>query len=71
MIGIILATGIFMILQHCIGSTGEISINPTALIMTALLAGTYFGSKKILKKGISPIGLICISALAGMIAYGF
>ena len=70
-IGLILATGVFMILQHCTGSIGEISINPTALIMTALLVGIYFGSKRILKKGISPIGLICISALAGMIAYGF
>ncbi|MBR3742197.1 MAG: chromate transporter [Clostridia bacterium] len=70
MIGIILATGVFMILQGCFGSAEELSINPTALIVTALLAGINFGSRKILKKGISPIGLICISALAGMIAYG-
>ena len=71
MIGIILATGVFMILQHFAGSIGAFSVDTTALIMTIFLAGIYFGSRKILKNGISPIGLICISALAGMIAYGF
>ena len=71
MIGIILATGVFMILQRIAGGIGEFSVDTTALIMTVVLAVIYFGSGEILKKGISPIGLICISALAGMIAYGF
>lgn len=71
MIGIILATGVFMILQHFVGGIGEFSVDSTALLMTVVLAGIYFGSGKILKKGISPIGLICLSALAGIIAYGF
>ena len=68
-IGIILATGLYMVLQHCIGSVKEISVNTTAIILTAVLAGAYFGSRKILKKGISPILLIGISALAGIIVY--
>ena len=69
-IGIILATGIFMILQHCFGSIGEVSVNATAVLMTAALAAIYFGSRKIMKKGLSPIGLIGIAAAAGIIVYG-
>ena len=70
MIGIVLATGVFMILRHCVGSVREPSADAPALIMTAVLAVICFGSRKVLKKGISPIGLIGISALMGIIAYG-
>ena len=69
-IGIILATGIFMILQHCIGSVSDTSFDMTAIIMTAVLALIYFGSTKVTKKGLSPIGLIGVSAVAGVIVYG-
>ena len=69
-IGIILATGIFMILQHSAGSPGAFSLDRTAIIMTIVLGALYFGSRKVLKNGISPIGLIGISALAGLIVYG-
>ncbi len=69
-IGIILATGIFLILQHCVGSFRSPSPDPTAAIMTVVLGAVYFGSEKVLKKGISPIGLIGISAAAGIIVYG-
>jgi chromate transporter len=69
-IGIILATGIFMILQHCIGSVSDASFDMTAIIMTAILALIYFGSTKVTKKGLSPIGLIGVSAVAGVIVYG-
>ncbi len=69
-IGIILATGIFMILQHCIGSFTDVSADLTAIIMTAVLAAIYFGSQKVARKGLSPIGLIGISAAAGIIVYG-
>ncbi len=68
-IGIILATGIFMILQHSVGSSGALSVDTTAVIMTIVLGTVYFGSRKVLKNGISPIGLIGISALAGLIVY--
>ncbi len=70
-IGIILATGVYMVFQHCAGSIRDPSVNPTAVMMTLILAGVYFGSGKILKKGISPIGLIAVSALAGIMAYGW
>ena len=69
-IGIILATGIFMILQHSVGSFGALSVDTTAITMTIVLGTVYFGSRKVLKNGISPIGLIGISALAGLIVYG-
>lgn len=69
-IGIILATGIFMILQHCSGSVSDASFDMTAIIMTAVLALIYFGSTKVTKKGLSPIGLIGVSAVAGVIVYG-
>ena len=69
-IGIILATGIFMILQHSAGSPGALSFDRTAIIMTIVLGTVYFGSRKVLKNGITPIGLIGISALAGLIVYG-
>ena len=68
-IGIILATGIFMILQHIVGSPDAFSVDTTAFIMTIVLGTVYFGSRKVLKNGISPIGLIGISALAGLIVY--
>ena len=69
-IGIIFATGIFMILQHCVDSSDALSVDTTAVIMTIVLGVVYFSSRKVLKKGISPIGLIGISALAGLIVYG-
>ena len=49
----------------------QFSLNTTAIIMTVVLSAVYFGSGKILKKGISPIGLIGISAVAGIIIYGW
>ena len=68
-IGIILATGLYMILHNCVDSSIQFSLNTTAIIMTVVLSAVYFGSGKILKKGISPIGLIGISAVAGIIIY--
>lgn len=70
-IGIILATGIYMILNHCFTSLKDFSVNMTATIMTIVLASVYFGSRTVIKKGISPIGLIGISAVAGIIVYAF
>ncbi|MCQ2457308.1 MAG: chromate transporter [Clostridia bacterium] len=68
--GVILATGVYMIFQNCMGSIGNFTVDLTAVILTAVLAVIYFGSRRVLKKRISPIGLIGISALAGILAYG-
>ena len=70
-IGIILATGAYMMMKHCVQSVEPLSIDTTAGVMTVLLAAVYFGSRKIIKNGISPITLIGLSALAGVIVYGF
>ena len=70
MIGIILATGVYMILHNCLGSVTALSPDTTAVVMTAALAAVYFGSRKILRNGISPIALIGISAVAGILVYG-
>ena len=69
MVGIILATGVYMLLYHCLGSVTALSPDATAVVMTAVLSAIYFGSRKILKNGISPIALIAISAIAGILAY--
>ena len=69
MIGIILATGAYMIFKNGIViQDGGPLIRP--LLLTVALAVVYFGSRKIRKNGISPILLICISAVAGIVVYG-
>lgn len=67
--GIILSTGIMMIAGNSGLLPGE-SVNIPALCLTAGLSAVYFGSGAIIKKRISPIALIIISALAGVIVYG-
>ena len=69
--GVILATGAYMIMKCCIGGIQNFSFDIAALIMTAALCVIYFGSRKIFKKGISPIILICISGIAGVLVYGW
>ena len=59
-----------MILRHCIGSPGAFSPDLSALILTAALALVYFGSRRFVKRGISPILLIGLSAAAGIVLYG-
>ncbi len=68
--GIILATGLFMLLQQSLGSVLHPSVDQTALLMTAALAAVYFGSRRVMKKGLSPIALIALAALAGIAVYG-
>lgn len=69
MIGIILATGVYMILRNGI-VIHDSTILFRPLILTLVLGAIYFGSRKMKKGGISPIILICISAVAGIAAYG-
>lgn len=64
-VGMILATGVYMIFRHSVGGFGVNTINPIAILMTVVLTIVYFGSGKLLKNGISPVGLIGISALGG------
>ncbi len=68
--GIILATGAYMILQNCFTSMEHTTLNIQAAVLTLFLAMLYFGAKKILKNGLSPILLILLSAVAGVLIYG-
>lgn len=66
-IGIILATGIHLVLGNVLpGWIPDLK----AGILTAVLAALLYISRKVHKKGISPIGLICISAVLGILVYG-
>lgn len=69
MIGIILATGVYMIWKNGV-VLQEDSLLLRPLILTIVLGTVYFGSRKLRKGGISPILLICLSAVAGVAAYG-
>ena len=69
-IGIVLATGIYMVTRNCLRTAGNVRIDLRALIITAILAGSMLGYKHLTKKKLSPILLIVISAVAGMIVYG-
>ena len=66
-IGIILATGVDLTLSNCLHAY---SPDWQALGLTAVLAVILFGSKWALKKKLSPITLICIAAVLGILTYG-
>ena len=66
-VGIILATGIYMAGKNILPQT---AIDFKALVLTAVIATVYFGSKKFMKDGISPIVLILISGTVGILLYG-
>ncbi|MCR5208981.1 MAG: chromate transporter [Lachnospiraceae bacterium] len=68
-IGIILATGVYMIIGNCFAETKS-GVDLTSLLITCALALIYFGSRKVIKKGLSPIGLICLAAVVGVADYG-
>ena len=68
--GIVLATGIYMILGNCFGTITARKVNVQAIIITVLLVASMFGCKHFAKKKLSPILLIVISAAAGMLVFG-
>ena len=51
-------------------SFAGLGIDIRAVLLTFVLGAVYFGSRKLLKRGMSPIGLICIAAAAGAAVYG-
>jgi len=69
-IGIILATGIYMVISHIFPVERENGIDVATVIITAVLVAVMFGTKKITKKIFSPILLIAISAFLGVTVYG-
>ena len=65
--GIILATGLWMVLQNC---GVESSFDQRALILSAAVAAVMILYRKVKSKRISPIPLILISAVLGVVVYG-
>ena len=68
-IGIIIGIGLYMILQNCNLIKDFNNVNIRSVIMTLVLFVIYYGSRKVFKKGLTPIKLIIISAITGIIAY--
>ena len=68
-IGIVLATGSYMILKNCFGTISNAVVNPSAIVITVLLVVSMFGYKRLAKKKLSPIGLIILSAILGIIVF--
>lgn len=66
MIGIVLATGIYMILHNCAADAAPDLKN---IAVTAVLFLLFYGSRFALKKKISPILLIVISAAVGIAVF--
>lgn len=69
-IGIIIATGCYMILKNSIIPIFQQPWDLCAPIITVILSILFFGSKKVFKKKMSPIVLIAISSVLGIILYG-
>ena len=69
-IGIILATGIYMLLNNCIGSVLSPACDLRAMATAALLFGAKLVYSRAAKKSLSPILLIVISALLGVVIFG-
>jgi chromate transporter len=68
-IGIVLATGVYMVAANgFVMGDGVLQWRP--LILTLALGTLYFGARKIRKGGMPPVLLICVAALAGILAYG-
>ena len=70
-IGVITAVGIHMLYKNTIIPLTGAEADWRPLVLAVVLAVIYFGSRKIkaLKKGISPILLIGISALLGILIF--
>lgn len=68
-IGIILATGIYMTGKNCIFSVAD-GFDIHATVITIILGWIMWGTRPMLKKKISPILLILLSAGLGIVVYG-
>ena len=68
-IGIVLATGIYMIIQNCLSARQSMNIDIISLVITVTLAIIAIAYKKVTKKKMSPIMLIIISAFLGLMMY--
>jgi len=66
-IGIVLATGVYMVLKNCFPAGKGIDVR--AAVITAVLLVGMAAYKRMAKKKLSPIMLIVISAVLGVFVY--
>ena len=69
-VGIVLATGAYMVFGNLFGSVFDFDVNLRAVIICALLIFMMLLFKRVFKKKLSPVMLIVLSAAAGIIVYG-
>lgn len=67
MVGIVLATGLSMTVKNCFPAAGA---DLRAAVITAALVLILVLYQHLTKKKLSPIALICLSAVLGIIVYG-
>ena len=68
--GIVLATGLYMVIHNVLPLAGGKILDLPGLTITGLLCVILAVYPKITKKKLSPIQLICVSALLGVLVYG-
>lgn len=68
-IGIIIATGFYILISNCILNAAGTPISIRAVIVMAVLVAASLLSKYVFKKKMSPILLIAVAALTGIIVY--
>ena len=68
-IGIIHATGIYMTLHHCVPMTANTFLDISALCVSVVLITAAFLYKRLRRKKLSPIALIVLSAILGILFY--
>ena len=68
-IGIVLATGIYMVLKNCFGTVTDAAFNGKGILVTLILTACLFGYKFMIKKKLPPIALIVLSAVLGMLIF--
>ena len=66
MIGIILATGLHLVVTNCVVLKEDIGVDVKAFCILLILVAIMFGYQKITKKKLSPIMLIVVSAVVGI-----
>lgn len=69
-IGIVLATGVYMVIHNMLPLSGGMVVDGQSMIITAVLAAMMLFYPRVTKKKLSPTILICLAAIIGIVVYG-
>lgn len=70
MVGIVLATGVYMTVSGFMPVQEGTVVRLPEMIVTVILGAVMFGTKRVLKKKISPVMLIVVAAVLGIVVCG-